>query len=126
MFPRVSFVMSVSFPLWNNDETVGTRQLSLTPSLRLPPVAAYICYQLFPVLGLPPPRLVHWWLAFFPILCFLSESVYRIKQFFLVCLPFFDWNIYNKTNAEMLAMRESCLGLGSVRPEATAQVRDSD
>lgn len=36
---HTSFVMSVSLPSWNNDQTDSTRQLSLTPSLRLPPVA---------------------------------------------------------------------------------------
>lgn len=65
------------------------------------------------------PHFIHGSLAFFRILCFLSDSVYYIKQFFLVCLPFFDWNIYNKTNPEMLVTGARCFEFGCPCPQPT-------
>ena len=81
------------------------------PLLHLAQAAAWTCNQLVLILG-SSLLFICWLLPFFSILYFLSDSIYCIKLFFLVCLSFFDWNIYNKTerNPEMLLMDESCLG----------------
>lgn len=108
---------SVSFTAWSEDKTDSARQFLFAagPSLCLARAGQWTCNQLVLFLG-SPPLFICWLSAFFSILYFLSDSVYCIKRFFLVCLSFFNWNIYNKTetNPEVLVMGESCLGLGRI------------
>lgn len=108
---------SVSFTAWSEDKTDSARQFLFAAGTVAAPHSSWSG-------NLQPASPLPWFVStfyllvvgFLSILYFLSDSVYCIKRFFLVCLSFFDWNIYNKTetNPEVLVMGESCLGLGRI------------